>query len=88
MARRVNYLYYILNLKENDLLHKVFKAQLNNQVKGDWVLQVIEDLKTLNISSNFDKIKKKKKYSFKNMVKDKAKEADFKYLINLKMKHS
>ena len=31
------------------------KAQIKNPVKGDWILQVIEDLKTLNISTDFDK---------------------------------
>ena len=83
MARRVNYLHYILNLKEDDLLYKVF-----NPVKGDWVLQVLDDLKILNITSNFNDIKKIKKNSFKNIVKDKVKTAAMTYLNKFKLKHS
>ena len=40
MSKRVNYLHYLLNLKETELLHKVFTAQLKNLVKDDWVLQM------------------------------------------------
>ena len=88
MSRRVNYLNYILNLKEDDLLYKVFDAQVKNPVKGDWVLQVLDDLKILNITSNFNDIKKIKKNSFKNIVKDKVKTAAMTYLNKFKVKHS
>ena len=69
MAKRVKYLHYILNLNENDLLRKVFEAQLNNPVKGDWVLTVQEDLRMLGLPSDLEKNKSFKKTTFKKMVK-------------------
>ena len=88
ISRRVNYLHYLLNLKEDDLLYKVFDAQLKNPVKGDWVLQVLDDLKILGITSDFKDIKKIKKNSFKNLVKEKVKTSTLKYLNKFKVKHS
>ena len=69
MARRVNFLHYILNLDQSDLLWKTFEAQKKNPVKGDWFLQVIEDLKTLRMTTDLSKIKMFSKYSFKQLVK-------------------
>ena len=50
MARRINYLHYLLKLDKSELLWKVFEAQINNPVKGDWYLQIIEDLKVFEMS--------------------------------------
>ena len=35
-ARRINYLHYLTNLSENEMLHKVFMAQWRYPVKDDW----------------------------------------------------
>ena len=88
MERRINYLYYILKLDKSELLRKVFEAHKNNPVKGDWYLQVITDLKTLDISTDFNEIVKMSKLSFKNLVKSKSKIASLKYLYNIKSDHS
>ena len=53
-ARRLNYLHYILKLEKSDLLWKVFDAQMQNPTKGDWYLQVIEDLKDFGITNDFN----------------------------------
>ena len=82
MSKRVNYLHYILNFKKSDLLSKFFEAQSKNPTKGDWILQVIEDLNSLGISTDFDKIRKYKKNTFKNLVKEKTKSLALKYLNN------
>ena len=44
-ARRLNYLHYLVNLKDDELLAKFFKAQLNSPTKGDWINTVKDDLK-------------------------------------------
>ena len=65
---------------------------MNNPVKGDWYLQVMEDLKNLEIASDFNEIenimKTTSKISFKNLVKNKSKIATLKYLNNIKSGHS
>ena len=88
MSKRVNYLHYLLNLKETELLHKVFTAQLKNPVKGDWVLQIMEDLKTFQLPTDFNKIKEISKTKFKNMVKNNANVASLIYLEKFKVEHS
>ena len=57
-------------------------------VKGDWILPVIEDLKQLEITTDFDLLKNMSKSSFKTTVKQKSKLLALKYLNNLKAPHS
>ena len=73
LTKHVNFLHYLLNLNETELLQKVFSAQLKNPVKWDWVLQIIEDLKTLQLPTDFNKIKNISKAKFETMVKRNAK---------------
>ena len=44
MARRVNYLHYLLRLNNDELLYKFFKAQEEFPGKNDWILTVKENL--------------------------------------------
>ena len=87
-SKRINFLRYILNLDENDLLYRFFKTQLKFPVKGDWCNTVKDDLKDLDIDLTFDQIKEMKKIPFKKLVRKKANEAALKYLNNLKNTHS
>ena len=87
-AKRVNFLHYILNLDENDLLKKFYNCQQNNPSKADWCLTVEEDLKELEIELNMSEIKNMSRNSFKSLVKKKSNAAAIKYLNNLKSSHS
>ena len=58
-AKRIMYLKYILGRDDNDLLKKVFKAQLNKPAKNDWILTVKEDLKYFEIKLTLEDIKKR-----------------------------
>ena len=49
MARRLNFLWYILNEEEDSLIRRFLEAQLDSPVKGDWVNTVREDLEELKI---------------------------------------
>ena len=88
ISRTVNYLHYLLNLKKDDLLYKVFNAQVENPIKGDWILHVLDDLKILSITTHLNDIKEIKKYSFKNIVKDKVELVAMTYINKYKLKHS
>ena len=86
-ARRVNYLHYLVNLSESEMLSKVFKTQWRFPTKDDWTTQVQEDLKDFEIDLSLEEMKSKSKNSFKRLVKIKAKEYALDNLLNLKEKH-
>ena len=48
-ARRINYLHYLVRLKETEMLSKVFYTQWKHPVKDDWTTQVQRDLEDLKI---------------------------------------
>ena len=82
------YWHHIVNLKEDSLLKKVYKAQKNQPVKGDWVKTLEDDKAAFQIELNDDDLKSISKNSFKMIVKKKANECAFKYLQALKNNHS
>ena len=84
----MNFLHYILNRPDNDLLKKFFDIQNKYPVKNDWVLTIKEDLEFLGLPLNFEKIKTIKKKNFKESVKEKIRKLAFQYLIKLKNEHS
>ena len=65
MSRRLNFLWYLIHQKEDSLLANFFQAQCEDPTKGDWVSQVKEDMKSLNIEMSFEKIKRFSKDAFK-----------------------
>ena len=87
-GRRVNYLHNILNREQNSMLYTFFITQWMNPTRGDWVLQVREDLKDLDIPCSFDFIRSKSKQAFKNLVKMKVKTYALKILKTKQLKHS
>ena len=62
--------------------------QCNNPCKGDWSEIVKKDLEDLELPRSFDEIKRKSKYSFKNLVKKKTNEYTFKKLKSMQESHS
>jgi len=70
-ARRVMYLYYLLNRKENELVLKILKAQISDPTNNDWYSTVQVDLKDLGLDYlDLEEIKVMKKVTFKKMVKE------------------
>ena len=88
VARRVNYLHYLANLKENEMLYKVFYAQWKHPVKDDWTIQVQQNLEDFELDMTLDDFKKKSANSFKRMMKIKSKEYTLNYLLEIKDSHS
>ena len=82
-SRRVNFLHYILNDKEESLLSNIFRAQCDNPVKGDWVTTVQNDLKELELYIRFEQIKAFTKDEFRIKVKKLVRRKSFEYLQNL-----
>ena len=81
MQRRMMYLHYILQQKEESLLAQCFQAQVKEQLKGDHIMQIQDDLKSLNIQLTFTQIKQMTKEAFSKMLKEKIKAYAFKILM-------
>ena len=58
-ARRINYLHYLVQLKENEMLYVVFNTQWKFPAKDDWTTQVQKDLVDFKINMSLEEIKKK-----------------------------
>ena len=87
-SRRLNFLWYLLNEKDDSMLKEFFRAQCESPVKGDWVLTVLDDLRELGIQKSFDDICEMTKISFKKIVKSKVKEKALLFLKDLQKSHS
>ena len=87
--RRLRFLHYILNQKENSLLYKVLKCQLENSSKKDWIRTIKQDLKELQMENlSLEEIKGMRKTSFEKLIKEQIKDNVFEKLTNLKKSHS
>ena len=87
-SRRLNFLWYILNEKDDSLIKEFLRAQCESPVKGDWVITVLEDLQELGINKSFDDISEISKDAFKKMVKEKVKKKALFFLKDLQQTHS
>ena len=83
MSRRLNFLHYILNQHEDSLLRKVFDAQVDNPIRGDWVNQIDMDIRDLGLYLTYDQIKIISKEQFKKMVKEKVKMKSYEFLTKI-----
>ena len=87
-ARRIKFLYYLLNRNETEMIYQVFCVQWNQPAKNDWSSLVKQDLLDFKIETNLSKLKKISAWSFKNLVRKKAYEYEYMELMKTKQKHS
>ena len=83
-CRRVLYLQTILQRAPGELISRVYEAQKVNPSTGDFCLQVKQDLAMLDIKMNEEEIRMVKHSQFKKRVKENAKKAAFKFLMQQK----
>ena len=88
MSRRLNFLWYLIHQKEDSLLSNFFLPQCEDPTKGDWVSQVKEDMKVLDMDMTFDNIKTFSKDAFKQLVKKHIRKAAFAGLKEIQETHS
>ena len=79
-ARRINFLHYMLNRHESEMIHQVFTVQWNQPAKNDWTILVKQDLIDFKMKTNLSNIKRISEWSIKNLVKKKAQEYEFSQL--------
>ena len=86
--KRLLFLYYILRQDKNSMIYRVFNSQLQNKSSKDWVTTVIQDLKYLNWSIEFNEIRKLKKIEFMNTLKRKIEHKTLCDLVKKREMHS
>ena len=82
MKIRMSFLKYILDEDDKSLISKVLKLQLENPTRGDWASTCVKDLKQLELSENFQDIKRMKQTTFVKIVNTKIDEIALAYLKN------
>ena len=80
---RINYMNHILQRDENELVKKVFLAQRNNPVQGDFVKLVEKDLKDLGMT--YEQVTSSQ--MTKSLLKSHAKDAAFEKLKEIQCSH-
>jgi len=88
MKRRVMFLHYLLQQKEETLLFKCFEAQWSDKLPGDWAGKVEEDLRQMGLKLTLQQIKSMSKHKFKELIKSKIENLALKYLLKEKNKQS
>ena len=87
-VRRLNFLHYLLKLKPTEMLSKFFQAQWYSPVKSDWTTEAKQNLEEFGITTNMEEIVKMSKTKFKNLIKKKAQDYEFKRLMEIKSRKS
>ena len=88
MKRRIMFLHYILNQDPDSILYRFLMTQMQGRKKKDWIVQVLKDLKELQMDEDLENIKLIKKVKFKNIVDKKIKQKVFEDLMIKKDSHS
>ena len=83
-ARRINYLQYLVKLPQDEMLSRFFHCQWLDRSKYDWTRQVREDLSDFGLTCDLAQIKEKSIFSWKTLVKRKAKEFEVEKLKKIK----
>ena len=88
MNRRIMYLQYLLKQDEDSLLQNVFRAQKDDPVRGDWIIQVKKDLDNIGMKESMEQIKTMSVDAFRDLTKQAISKAAFAHLCNEKAKLS
>ena len=88
MKRKLSFLQYLLKEDKESMIYKVLKATQDNPLKNDFVLTCKKYMKILGIEFSFEQIEQMSKSSLKKVLKEKTRQAAYKYLIGQKSKQS
>ena len=83
---RLHFLQYILKQDKDSLLYKIFQVQSRYPQKGDWILQIRQDLEDVKLTLSFDEISILSDDAYHTKVKKAIKQSAFNWLINEKNK--
>ena len=87
-SRRIMYLHAILQRKANQLIRRIFEAQKNDPIPGDFVEIVRRDFLDISLDMTEAEISQLSKERFRKIIKPKVTNAAFEFLKKLKESHS
>ena len=87
-ARRINYLKTILNRDPEELIRRIYEAQLINPCDGDFAALVQKDFEMIKVPLDPISIQNTGREIFKKQIKNKIAAAAFSYLTAQQMTHS
>ena len=79
--RKIMYLKHILVQNEHSLLKKVFDTQVKFPSKGDWVSDINNTLKEIDINKTFEELKNMPKKNLSSIINLAVKKQAFLYFI-------
>jgi hypothetical protein len=88
MIRRMLYFQTIVTRSEMELIRRVYNAQRDNPVKGDWVNILKEDFRYISEEVNEEDAKSISKFEYKKNIKNKIRQRVFEELKQVKDTHS
>jgi hypothetical protein len=77
---RLLFLKTILNQKQDSMLFKFFKIQLESSSKTDWTTTCMNNLEELKIEKSLDEIREMSDMKYKNLLNDRVRKTAFTYL--------
>ena len=80
-ARRLNFLHHLVNLDNDEMEYKFFKAQWDHPCPQDWTSQVKNDMIELGLPTSIEFVKSKSERIFKELVRKKVKSYEFSKLM-------
>ena len=86
--RRMMYLQNILKRPQDEIVKKVYEAQKENPVNGDWVKYVKNNSEEVGMTLNEEAIMSETKYNYKKEVKTKIRGKTFDMLKQTQLGHS
>ena len=87
MIRRMLYFQTIVTRSEMELIRRVYNAQRDDPVKGDWVNILKEDFKYISEEVNEEDAKSTSKFEYKKNIKNKIRQKVFEDLKQVKETH-
>ena len=86
--RRISFLKYILRQDPQSMMYKFLETQLKNRKPKDWVSQVLDDIKELDLNISLEDIKTMKKGKFKGILNRATQYKSLQELNKRKINHS
>ena len=82
------YYHNLLNRKKSQLLYTFLQLQTIKPIKGDWIIQVRQDIEDLNLPENTTFYETISTEKFKLLLKSKLQDYAFKKFMKMKLLHS
>ena len=86
--RRINYLHHLLTRDSDELISKVYIAQIRRPGKNDWAAQVEKDIEEILLNLSNSEIMVMKKEKFKSYLGKKIHLSAFNYLKEVQETHT